>query len=62
MKKIYKCTICHKELKDKPIRLTKQEYGIKYNQYSPVENYDFCNRCYKVFNNWIIKHKEGEKR
>lgn len=62
MIKIYSCCICHKELKEKPIRLSKQEYGItKRKQYSPVANYDFCDKCYKVFNNWIVKHKEGEK-
>lgn len=58
--KTYKCCICNKELKEKPIRLTKQKYGIgKYKQYAPVENYDFCKECYRTFNNWIIKHKEG---
>lgn len=60
MIKIYSCCICHKVLKDKPIRLTKKEYGIgNYKQYSPVANYDFCDKCYKVFDNWITKHKEN---
>lgn len=59
MKKIYSCCICHKVLEDKPIRLTKKEYGIgKYKQYDPVENYDFCKKCYKVFENWLEKHKK----
>ena len=58
--KVYKCCICHKVLDYKPIRLVKQEYGIgRYNQYSSVKHYDFCNKCYKAFNNWLLKHKEG---
>ena len=58
VKKVYKCCICHKTLKDKPIRLTKQLYGIgRYNQYNPVANYDFCDKCYGKFNAWIRKHK-----
>lgn len=62
MKKIYSCCICHKVLEDKPIRLTKEEYGAgKYNQYSPVANYDFCKECYKKFDNWIKKHKDKKE-
>lgn len=58
MNKIYKCCICHKILDYKPIRLVKQEYGYsRYNQFCYVDKYDFCNRCYKTFNNWIEKHK-----
>lgn len=46
--KIYKCNKCNKKLDYKPIRLTKQEYGIHhYNQYYPVKHYDFCKECYK---------------
>ena len=56
--KIYKCSICHKTLDYKPIRLVKQEYGIgKYNQYTGVTNYDFCKRCYQVFDKWIRKYE-----
>ena len=59
MPKKYICCICHKTLNDKkPIRLVKQEYGAgAYNQYSNVDKYDICERCYKVFDNWIKKHK-----
>ena len=58
--KIYKCCICQKELEEKPIRLVKQKYGLgNYKQYSTVKHYDICERCYKVFDNWIIKHKKG---
>lgn len=62
IQKIYVCCICHKILEEKPIRLTKQLYGIgRYNQYSPVANYDFCKKCYGKFNAWIKKH-DLEKR
>jgi len=61
MTKVYKCCICHKELEEyKPIRLVKQLYGIgTYKQYANVRHYDFCKECYRKFNNWIRKHKEG---
>lgn len=60
--KRYFCCICHERLEDKPIRLVKQEYGIgKYLQYSNVDKYDFCEKCYRTFNNWIIKHKEERR-
>lgn len=59
VKKIYKCCICHETLEEKPIRLTKQKYGIgNYKQYSPVKNYDFCLKHYSMFERWIKKHKE----
>lgn len=61
MNKRYICCICKKTLREKPIRLLKQEYGAgKYNQYSQVDKYDFCERCYETFNRWIEKHKEGK--
>ena len=57
--KIYKCCICNKTLKDKPIRLVKQEYDIgTYKQYSNVDKYDICRSCFRVFDNWIRKYKE----
>lgn len=59
--KIYKCCICKKKLKEKPIRLVKQEYAVgNYNQYGYVDKYDICKRCYSVFDKWIDKHKEGK--
>lgn len=59
MKK-YKCCICHEVLEDKPIRLVKMIYGAgKYNQYAQVGKYDFCDKCYLKFSNWLLKHKEG---
>lgn len=58
--KIYKCCICHKRLREKPIRLLKQEYDVgNYKQYGQVDKYDICQRCYTVFDRWIEKHKEG---
>lgn len=57
--KVYKCCICHRVLDYKPIRLVKQLYGIgNYNQYSYDSKYDFCNKCYKAFDNFINKYKE----
>jgi uncharacterized CHY-type Zn-finger protein len=61
MNKVYKCCICHKKLKKKPIRLIKQEYGVgNYNQYAQVDKYDICQRCYTIFNAWLEKHREGK--
>lgn len=60
--KVYNCCICHKTLREKPIRLVKQEYGVgNYNQYAQVDKYDVCKKCYTVFNNWIEKHKVVRK-
>ena len=60
MRKIYRCCICHKRLKEKPIRLVKQEYGMgNYKQYAQVDKYDICQRCYSVFDKWLEKHKRG---
>lgn len=61
MSKIYECCICHKVLTDrKPIRLVKQLYGGKYNQYHTVEHYDICRACYRAFDSWIFKHRKEE--
>lgn len=58
--KRYFCCICHEELKEyKPIRLTKALYGVGNNGgHYPVEHYDFCKKHYKVFENWLNKHKK----
>ena len=58
--KRYFCCICHQELTEyKPIRLTKELYGVGRNGgHYPVEHYDFCKKHYKVFENWLNKHKE----
>lgn len=61
--KIYKCCICHKALKDKPHRLVYQEYDDTrgYGRYKNKHNFDFCNKCFNVYFNWIKKHKEGKE-
>ena len=57
MKKEYKCCICKKVLDYKPIRLIRQEYYCKkYNQYAPIERYDFCKECYDYIENYLVKH------
>ncbi len=57
--KIYKCCICHKVLDTKPHRLVHQEYDYKgYRQYKNKQHFDFCDKCFKTFGSWIIKHKE----
>ena len=60
--KVYECCICHEILEDeKPIRLTKQKYGVNgYKQYGYVNKYDFCRKCYGKFHNWIKKHRENK--
>jgi len=55
LEKIYKCCICHEVLNYKPHRLVHQEFNKRYfNKY----NYDFCDKCSKVYHKWIIKHEE----
>lgn len=58
--KIYKCCICHIVLKDyKPYRLVKQVWDGPYGgRYMNIHNYDFCKKCYIVFDRWIRKHEE----
>ena len=59
VKKKYYCCICHKKIKDKPIRLIKQEYGAgTYKQYYQVDRYDICKICYVSFDRWINKHRK----
>ena len=59
--KIYKCCICHKILDYKPHRLVHQEYqNTGYKQYKNKYNYDFCNRCFKIYLAWINKHNNKE--
>lgn len=63
MKKIFKCCICHEVIEGyKPIRLVKQKCKIGlYENYKHICNYDFCKRCYLIFNKWIEKHKEDKE-
>lgn len=55
VKKRYFCCICRKELINvKPIRLQERKYGVgRYQQYYPTDNYDFCEKCYKLFLEWL---------
>ena len=65
MSKIYKCIKCGKVLeRGEPIRLTKKLYGIgRYQQYTPVDNFDFCTACYKKIENTFKKwRKENESK
>lgn len=60
--KIIKCCICNKQIKDyKPTRLYRFEYAAgNYNQYSAVEHWNFCKKCYNIFDKWIQKYNEKE--
>lgn len=60
IKKIYKCCICHKKLPKMPIRLKYQLGDNKetYRAFQTLHNYDFCDKCFKIFEEWINKHKE----
>lgn len=58
-KKVFKCCICGKVLKEyKPIRLVKQVHDeqVPYGAYHHVRNYDFCKKCYRVFEVWLRRH------
>lgn len=60
--KIYKCVICNKTLEEKPIRLVKQIYGAgRFNQYYPVEHFDFCKQHFEKIMNWINKHRRNNE-
>lgn len=57
--KIYKCYLCHKVLDRKPHRLVYQEYETRgYGRYYTIYNFDFCDKCFKKYRNWLEKHKE----
>lgn len=59
--KMYKCKHCGKILDYIPIRLYKYVYGAsRYKQFYPVEHYDLCRKCYKIFEIWIT-NKGGKK-
>lgn len=61
MKKKYYCCICHKQI-ERNKRLVYQEYDNKklYGEFHNKCVYDFCDKHFKMFNNWIIKNKKGE--
>lgn len=60
--RIYECCICHKILTEyKPIRLTKELYGLHYRGgHYPVKHYDFCKECYSKFDYWVKKHEKEQ--
>lgn len=61
--KYYECCICHKKVNYKPTRLVKQRYGVNTNypsQYSMICNYNFCDECFKKFQNWVNKHRRND--
>lgn len=62
--KIFTCCRCKKVLKYKPIRLVKQEYDGKetYGRYWNIHNYDFCPKCYAIFDNWVRKFEVKNER
>lgn len=59
MNKQYKCCICHHKL-ERNNRLVHQIYNgfSKYGRFENENNYDFCDRCFEVFEKWINKHKK----
>ena len=61
MKKEYYCCICHKQiLRNK--RLVYQEFDGKetYGAFHNKCNYDFCDKCFKIFKRWILKNNKEE--
>lgn len=62
MKTVYKCSICHKDLKNiETIRLAKQLYGVSYvGGHQTVKRYDFCKECYRKYDAWLRKHREDK--
>ena len=61
----YRCCICKKIIKYKPTRLVKQMYGINphyKSQYSQCCVYNFCDECYKKFDNWVNRRKQNEPK
>lgn len=68
MLKEYKCFRCGRVInRYNAIRLTKKLYGqnrygvIRYQQFTPVDNYDFCPICYRIIEKTFEKwRKENE--
>ena len=58
--KKYYCCICGKEIPREHNRLTHQQYGIsRYQQFTSVKNFDFCEKHFKIFTNWIYKIRKS---
>jgi hypothetical protein len=63
LNKIYKCFRCGKVIdRYNAVRLTKKLYGvIRYQQFTPVDNFDFCPKCYRIIEKTFEKwRKENE--
>jgi uncharacterized protein with PIN domain len=61
-KKEYRCCICNDLIDTHPHRLVHQEYEhIRYYHFINKKNYDFCDKCFKVYLNWIKKHSSDRK-
>ena len=59
----YKCCVCKKIIDYKPTRLVKQLYGIHphyKSQYNQSCVYNFCDECYKKFDNWVNRRNKNE--
>ena len=61
MEKNYECCICHEPIERKN-RLVYQEYDNKkpYGVFHNRCNYDFCDKCFRFFKAWILKHKRKD--
>ena len=62
MAKEYECCICHKII-ERDKRLVYQEFdGRKsYGAFHNKANYDICNNCFKIFEKWILKHRNEKE-
>ena len=57
--KIFNCCICG-DVISKNKRLVYQLYDNKkpYGSFHNKKNYDFCNKCFTIFERWIKKHEK----
>lgn len=62
MAKEYECCICHKII-ERDKRLVYQEFDGKksYGTFHNKANYDICNSCFKIFEKWILKHRNEKE-
>lgn len=62
MNKNYECCICHEPI-ERNKRLVYQEFDGKetYGSFHNKYNYDFCDKCFRVFVSWIVRHKKDDE-
>lgn len=62
LRKEFKCCICHDTIK-RNNRLVHQKYDNSetYAKFDNYKIYDFCDKCFKIFQLWIYKHNKKEK-